>query len=80
MRPIDADAVLEKMRNTWDMQDLYLPVHFKEMIIDEMPTVDRELRNKLEDIVQSLGVQRPLLSRKELELYRTLKGVLDETN
>ena len=39
-RYIDADIVLDKMRSTFDMQDLYLPIHFKELIIDEMPTAD----------------------------------------
>lgn len=39
MRLIDADDVLRKMESTMDMQDLYLPIHFKE-VIDEVPTVD----------------------------------------
>lgn len=38
MRLIDADKVLEFMRNKWDMQDMYLPIHFKELVIDEIPT------------------------------------------
>ena len=38
-RLIDADAVLEQMRNTFDMQELYLPIHLKELVIDEMPTI-----------------------------------------
>ena len=40
MRLIDADKILEKMQSVMDMQDLYLPTHFKEMVIDEMPAVD----------------------------------------
>lgn len=39
-RYIDADKVLGKMRKTFDMQDLYLPIHLKELIIDDMPTAD----------------------------------------
>ena len=39
MRPIDADKILEKMESTFDMQDTYLPINFKELIVDEMPTV-----------------------------------------
>lgn len=39
-RLIDADAFIEEARNRIDMQDLYLPVHIKEMVLDEMPTVD----------------------------------------
>ena len=38
MRLIDADKLIEDMRNKWDMQDLYLPIHFKELLIDEQPT------------------------------------------
>lgn len=39
MRLIDGDAVLEFMRDRLDMQELYLPIHFKEFVVDEMPTV-----------------------------------------
>lgn len=38
MRLIDADKVLEFMRSKLEMQDLYLPVHLKELVTDEMPT------------------------------------------
>lgn len=38
MRLIDADKVLEFMNNKLDMQELYLPIHLKELVIDEMPT------------------------------------------
>ena len=37
-RLIDADKLLDDMKNKWDMQDLYLPIHFKELLIDEQPT------------------------------------------
>ena len=40
MRPIDADSFIEEARKRIDMQDLYLPVHIKEFVIDEMPTID----------------------------------------
>lgn len=40
MRLIDADAFLEEARNRIDMQDVYLPIHIKELVIDEMPTID----------------------------------------
>ena len=39
-RLIDADEILPMMERKMDMQDLYLPIHFQEMVIDEMPTVD----------------------------------------
>lgn len=38
MRLIDADKVLEFMNNKLEMQELYLPIHLKEFVIDEMPT------------------------------------------
>jgi hypothetical protein len=40
MKLIDADEILPMMERKMDMQDLYLPIHFQEMVIDEMPTVD----------------------------------------
>ena len=41
MRLIDADALLKTIE-TWDWQELYLPVYFKEMAIDIAPTVEPE--------------------------------------
>ncbi len=40
MRLIDADAIMPMMQREMDMQELYLPVHFQQFIVDEMPTVD----------------------------------------
>ena len=42
MRLIDADAFLEEARNRIDMQDVYLPIHIKELVIDEMSTIEAE--------------------------------------
>ena len=39
-RYIDADLILPEMKNKFDMQELYLPVHFQELIMDEIPTAD----------------------------------------
>lgn len=39
-RPIDADKFIETARSKLDMQDLYLPVHIKEFVLDKMPTID----------------------------------------
>ena len=38
-RYIDADALIAKMPTVMDMQDTYLPIHFKEWLIDEAPTI-----------------------------------------
>lgn len=40
MRLIDADALIKKIPTEMDMQELYLPIHFKEWLIDEAPTID----------------------------------------
>ena len=42
MRLIDADAFIEESRNRIDMQDVYLPIHIKELVIDQMPTIDAQ--------------------------------------
>lgn len=39
-RYIDADKVLETMRSNMDMQELYLPIHFIDFVIEDMPTAD----------------------------------------
>ena len=39
-RYIDADLILPEMESKFDMQELYLPVHFQEFIVDEIPTAD----------------------------------------
>lgn len=38
MRLIDADAVLDMINSQMDIQELYLPIHLKELVIDIMPT------------------------------------------
>ena len=39
-RLIDADKIPEMIERAFDMQELYLPSHFIELVIDEMPTAD----------------------------------------
>lgn len=39
-RYIDADKVLETMRSNIDMQELYLPTHFIDLVIEDVPTAD----------------------------------------
>lgn len=52
MRLIDADKVIEFMRSKLEMQDLYLPIHLKELVIDEMPTA-----YDLEKIIDQLEIK-----------------------
>lgn len=35
---VSREAILNEL-SKWDWQDLYLPIHFKELIIDELPSV-----------------------------------------
>lgn len=39
-RYIDADLILPEMESKLDMQELYLPIHFQELIVDEIPSAD----------------------------------------
>ena len=58
MRLIDADALIKHMESNFDMQDLYLPVHFKDLI-DEQPTIDNEGHPKKAHWVKRLGMMPP---------------------
>ena len=40
MRLIDADAYIEEALSRIDPQDMYLPIHIKEIVLDKMPTID----------------------------------------
>lgn len=53
MRLIDADDALRKMERVMDMQDSYLPIHFKEWVIDECPTIDAVPRQKYEEDMEN---------------------------
>lgn len=47
---ISRQALLDKLEE-WDWQELYLPIHFKENIVDELPSVYPKSDNSvLEDI------------------------------
>lgn len=39
MRLIDADEFINEARGRVDMQEFYLPIHIKQLVIDEMPTI-----------------------------------------
>ncbi len=54
MRLINADKVLDEMENKFDMQELYLPIHFKELVIDEMPTVEAIPKEKVDQAIQKI--------------------------
>ena len=77
MRLIDADKLIEDMRNKWDMQDLYLPIHFKELLIDEQPTafdVDKVVK-QLEEKSEMVSIPHHSIVEK-IEVILT-KDVID---
>ena len=55
---IDADFLKQKISREWDMQELYLPVHFFEAI-DDLPAADvQEVRHGYEcekSIIEIIG-------------------------
>ena len=72
-RLIDADKLIEDMRDKWDMQDLYLPIHFKELLIDEQPTafdVDKVVEQLEKEIKEN-----PYQSEYLAGLYKAIEIV-----
>ena len=84
MRLIDADKLIEDMRNKWDMQDLYLPIHFKELLIDEQPTafdVDKvvEQLNEKSQLARPVGWAYPYEIIMTKDVMKIVKaGGIDE--
>lgn len=54
MRLINADKIMDKMESTFDMQELYLPIHFKELIIDDMPTIEAIPKEKIDQALEKI--------------------------
>ena len=49
---ISRKELLAKLEE-WDQQELYLPIHFKENIIDELPSVlPKTTKNDLHEVIQ----------------------------
>lgn len=75
MKIIDAEMLWKKITSEWDLQELYLPTHFKQAI-DEMPCINID---PLE--TQTDGVQVNLYNVEELHrnctvqiLHNTITG------
>ena len=80
-RLIDADKLLDDMKNKWDMQDLYLPIHFKELLIDAQPTafeVDKVVEQlEKESYYIDIETDREVVNLNEaIEIVK--RGGLDE--
>ena len=57
MRLIDADAVLDMINSQMDMQELYLPIHLKELVIDAQPTA-YDVDKVVEELERLRGIER----------------------
>lgn len=55
---ISRQAVIEKL-NELDWQDLYLPIHFKEFILDELPTVQPKTGQWFGTVCSACGESYP---------------------
>ena len=53
---ISRQAILDKL-DEWDWQDLYLPVHFKENIIDELPPVQPSRKGYMIDDYENMKIE-----------------------
>ena len=71
MRLIDADAVLDMMNSQMDMQELYLPIHFKELVIDQLPTA-----YDVDNVVEQLDVYITKLVGRNSALYQTVMQIV----
>lgn len=74
-RYIDADEVLETMRSNMDMQELYLPTHFIDFVIENMPTADVQpvkQDTELSIILQDYGIKDTDTLRYILDQYQKI--------
>lgn len=68
MRLIDADKVIEFMGSKLEMQELYLPIHLKELVIDEMPTA-YDVDKVIEQLKHQIDLHRRRAERVKLAEY-----------
>ena len=53
MKIISADALSEQIKNEWDMQELYLPVHFLDLVEEQEIAYDVEqVAEKMKDYLE----------------------------
>ena len=51
---IEEQEILWRMNNALDEQDTYLPIHFKEMVIDECNTSDVVERSEIDKAIEEM--------------------------
>lgn len=76
-RLIDANEVFDKMRDTFDMQELYLPIHFQELIIDEMPTIQERYRAVI--LTDGTDKRKAIIDEQDGEVYFRRIGINRDT-
>lgn len=57
---ISRQALLDKL-NKWDWQELYLPSHFKELIFDEVPSVQPKQKTGHWEIAIGYDIERTVM-------------------
>lgn len=72
---IDKGALIETIKSEWDMQELYLPVHFIGLV-ESMPTVNNFNEEKYEKIVLAEMERK---HTEQQQLLSELKAVLPTT-
>ena len=78
---ISRQALYDELQK-WDWQELYLPVHFKENIVDELPNVapvilhDKRIQ-RLREAIDPKAARYLNGSRKELWSYDEIMAIID---
>lgn len=70
---IDRNALIRKLETEMDWQDTYLPIHFKEWVIDETPAISTDEMQ----LVQWIPVSKCLPSHSETVLCVTTCGDIE---
>lgn len=52
---IEKQEILWRMTNSLDEQELYLPIHFKELVLDEIEPADVVERSKIDKAIEEIS-------------------------
>lgn len=84
MRLIDVDELLKKME-ILDWQETYLPIHFKEMVIDETPTAEPvyfppcvDCQNRSKEILTAYNNMKKMQAYTKEEVITMLEKIKAE--
>ena len=76
MKIISADALSEQIKNEWDMQELYLPAHFLDLVEEQEMAYDVE--QVAEDLEDYLEVTCELPEKVVAEAVKIVKQPVSE--